>query len=93
MIKFSNEYPYMLYTSVLLLDGKIENWKTGNRHWNNTFNITGLWKFERIGDYKVQWIGWLIENVEQNEKVFNVLSHKWLKQWLYAKDYRLMRDR
>ena len=88
-----NEYPYMLYTSVLLLDGRIENWKTGDRHWNNIGTITLLWNFDRIKDYKVKWTGWFIENVEQNEKVFNILSHKWLKQWEYAKDYHLMKDR
>ena len=90
---WSDKYPHMLYTSVLLLDGKIENWKTDNRYWENPYVISGYWKIERMKDYKIQWIGWLVKNDEEHEKVFNELLHKWLKQWQYAKDYKLMRDR
>lgn len=86
-----DNYPHMLYISVLLLDNRIENWKVGNRKWINPYEVSGFWKIDRMKDYKVQWVGYLCKNEQEHCKVFEELAPKWLKQWKYAKDYFLMK--
>lgn len=86
-----DEYPHMLYVSVLLLDNKIENWKVGNYHWDNPYMVKAYWKPDRLNDYKVQWIGYCCKNDEEHNKVFTELAPKWLRAWKHARDYRLSR--
>jgi hypothetical protein len=86
-----DKYPKMIYVSVLLLDNRIENWKISDRKWKDPMAISGYWKLDRLKDYKVQSIGFLCNNLEESEKVFNSLGMKWLKQWKHAKDYWMHR--
>lgn len=86
-----DNYPHMVYVSVLLLDNKIENWKVGQHKWERPCDATAYWKVNRLKDYKVQHVGYWCKNSEEHEKVFNKLAPKWLKQFKYAKGYRLAR--
>jgi hypothetical protein len=88
---WSDEYPHMIYVSVLLLDNRIENWKVGNYQWHNPGECKCYWKFKRLKDYKVQSIGFWCKNDEEHNRVFTELAPKWLKQFKHAKDYRLSR--
>lgn len=80
-------YPHIIYASVLLLDGKIENWKVGQYKWNDIGDICGHWKMDRLNDYEIKTTLWKVNNDKEHRRVFNELAPKWFKQWKLADDF------
>ena len=83
--------PQIVYAYAILLDNKIENWKVTSVNRNSVYDFTGIWKVERLKDYKLQKVCWVCNTVDEWNEVFNKLAPKWFKTWKYADDYKLMR--
>jgi hypothetical protein len=90
-VPWHEQYPHMVYASVLLLDDKIENWKIGGHKKDNPMEWTNFWKMDRINDYTAECKGFEVNTPEEHEAVFIELAHEWFKQWPLADDYRLMK--
>lgn len=100
-----DEYPHKLYTNVLLLDGKIECWKTGNtKTYENYWPFKARWKSDRmsttdkhgyvqmgLGDYTIETKTWVVNNSQEHKDVFEINSKEWYRQWEHADDYKLGR--
>ncbi|RXZ78018.1 hypothetical protein EBB07_28590 [Paenibacillaceae bacterium] len=98
-----DEYPYELHANVLLLDGKIENWKVGSTkadvdfwpfksYWKtNRLNIVEEECYQRfgMGDYKIETKTWTVNDSQEHADVFYVHSKEWFRQWKHADDYKL----
>ncbi|XEC97028.1 hypothetical protein AB6A23_11085 [Paenibacillus tarimensis] len=83
-----NEYPYKLYASVLLLDGKIESWKVVNYPKEAPSDFKAYWKLDRLKDYTAETKSWTVNNLEEHNDVFQRLAPEWFTQWRHADDYR-----
>lgn len=101
---WSNEYPHELHANVLLLDNKIECWKTGNTKAEGYWPFRASWKTDRLrlfnddpyeswtmGDYKVESKTWTVNNDLEHNDVFKIHAPNWYKQWEHADDYKLGR--
>jgi len=99
-------YPHELHANALLLDNKIECWKTGS-----TLAEEGYWPFKanwkvsrtkvdrehgydvwNIGDYTVESKTWIVNNDQEHNDVFDIHSKEWYQQWEHADDYKLGRS-
>lgn len=87
MAHWSDIYPHKLYASVLLLDGKIENWKVSNHPKTHSFYFSGYWKLDRMNDYTSQYAEWEVNNQSEHSEVFQELSTEWFRQWPIAEDF------
>ncbi|MBE7896096.1 hypothetical protein G7L40_20650 [Paenibacillus polymyxa] len=102
-VHWSDKYPHELHANVLLLDGKIENWKVGNMKADSKhYPFSSYWKVNRmklvtegdhqfyeLGDYEVKSFTWTVNNYKEHNDVFNYHASEWFKQWEHADDYRL----
>lgn len=85
----------IIYAQVLLLDGKIENWKICQDKKNSPLEFKAYWNRERIADYTMETFVFKAEETDVpegwnfNSYVYNVLGPRWVNQWEYADDYRL----
>lgn len=82
-----NEYPHKVYASVLLLDGKIENWKVSGNSKKMPGDWSSFWKLDRLNDYKVQFTEFVVNNAKEHNEVFEKLAPKWFGQWPIADDF------
>lgn len=88
----------IIYAQVLLLDGKIENWKICQDKKNYPLEFKAYWKKERVNDYTMETFIFKAEETDVpkgwnfNSYVYNVLAPRWINQWEYADDYRLGRS-
>jgi len=85
MAHWVNTYPHTVYASVLLKDGKIIDWKIGQRKWTHIFDMARMFKrpFNQ-DDYAgetVESIGFDVNNSEGHNRVFSDLAREWFKQW------------
>lgn len=83
--------PKIVYAYAILLDNKIENWQVTGVNRNSIYSFTGIWKTERLKDYKLEKVCWFCNNVDEWNKVFNELAPKWFKTWKHADDYKLIK--
>jgi hypothetical protein len=90
-VPWYEQWPHMVYASVLLLDGKIENWKVGGSKKDEPMAWTIFWKMDRLTDYKAISKGFEVNTPDEHAKVFDELAPEWFKQWPHADDYRLAR--
>lgn len=102
---WSDTYPHELHANVLLLDGKIECWKTGStKAESNDWPFKSYWKPSRmkinkvgeddsmwLGDYTVESKTWIVKNDQEHNDVFEAHSKEWYRQWEHADDYKLGR--
>lgn len=89
-MSWSDEYPHELHANVLLLDNKIECWKTGNRKSDKEFwSFKSYWKPDRHKDYIVETKTWIVNNDQEHSEVFEFLATEWYRQWEHADDYKL----
>ncbi|MFC4305773.1 ASCH domain-containing protein [Cohnella boryungensis] len=84
---WSDKYPHDLYASVLLLDGKIENWKVVDYPKKTPGIFSGFWKRDRLKDYTVQTQKWTVNNFLESQDAFNKHAPAWFRQWPHADDY------
>ncbi|UUV46038.1 hypothetical protein [Bacillus phage vB_BanS-Thrax3] len=82
MAHWVDTYPHDVYASVLLLDGKIYNWKIGNRYWESPFHVKMRYAdFDKIDRMEVHHTSFTVNNSTEHSYAFEVLSRKWFKQW------------
>lgn len=79
--KWSDSYPHQIFATVLLLDGKIENWWIGKLDPENQFQSKDFEKTDSLDDYKIINTSWEVNTQEEHDMVFNKLSTEWFKQW------------
>lgn len=80
--------PEVIYAYAILLDNKIETWKITRSDMNSVYEFKGLWKMDRISEYKLEKTHWICENTDE---VFNKLAPDWFRKWEHATDYSLCR--
>lgn len=79
-----NVYPHKVFASVLLLDGKIYNWKIVNYNWTTPMEVKMRYSdFPLIdeGRFTVESIGFETNNSHEHELAFNEWSREWFRQW------------
>lgn len=83
MLHWAYTYPHKVYCSVLLLDGKIVDYKIGERYWSTPFQITlrGQITLEELEKAKTEYTYWEVNNDKEHQQVFNKLAKEWLKQF------------
>jgi len=81
-------YPHSIFASVLLLDGKIENWKIVNYPKKHPLEFTGFWKRDRLNDYACEWKEFVCNNGKEHNEAFEEWAPEWFKQWLIADDFK-----
>lgn len=81
-----NEWPHKVYASVLLLDGKIEGWKTGNPPKKEPGEFKAYWKRDRLNDYTAEYVGFEVNNDKEHNDAFEKLAPEWFRQWELAED-------
>ena len=85
----------IIYAQVLLLDGKIENWKICQDKKDSPYDFKAYWKRDRLNDYTMETKifrkdetivpdGWNF-----NSYIYNVLGIRFINQYEYADDYKL----
>lgn len=81
-----DECPHKVYASALLLDGKIEGWKTGNPPKKEPGEFRAYWKRDRMNDYTVEYVGFEVNNDREHDDAFRKLAPEWFRQWPLAED-------
>lgn len=85
MAHWVETYPHTVYASVLLKDGKITNWKIGQRRWEHNMDMTRMFKLPfNLADYEgetVESTSWEVNNDKEHNEVFESLAREWMKQW------------
>lgn len=77
-----NEYPHKVFASVLLLDGKIYNWKIKNTHWVDPQEVTmGYSDFDRIDRMEIKWTSFTVNNSFEHNLAFSYHAKEWFKQF------------
>jgi hypothetical protein len=79
-----NVYPHKVFASVLLLDGKIYNWKIKNTHWTTPMEVKMRYSdFPLIdeGRFTVEWTSFMTNNSEEHSLAFTTWSREWYSQW------------
>ena len=79
------KYPRKVYKNVLLIDGKIVGWKTGETHWKSveeaTWSRQPMWIFfdEYIEKISVESTSAIVHSDEENNRFFQ--DDQWYKQF------------
>lgn len=88
MTHWVDTYPHDVYASVLLLDGKIYNYKIGQNHWEYPYEVkmrySDFWKIDRM---QTQYVKWTVEDDEQHSQVFTEYARHWFKNWEIHEDH------
>lgn len=81
-----DEWPHKACASVLLLDGKIEGWKTGYPPKKEPGEFKAYWKRDRMNDYTVEYTCFEVNNDKEHDDAFRKLAPEWFRQWELAED-------
>lgn len=82
MTHWVDTYPHKVYASVLLLDGKIYNYKIGQSFWENPLEVKMRYSdFEKIDRMTVEHTCFEVNNSEEHNTAFKVLAMDWFKNW------------
>ena len=82
MREWLEKYPHRIYASVLILDGKIVDYKIGQDHWEGTFQVTlrGQISFDDLLRSETRYTFWEVHTSEEHENVFNNLAQAWIQK-------------
>jgi len=83
-----DKWPHKVCASVLLLDGKIEGWKTGYPPKKEPGEFRAYWKRDRLSDYTVEYTCFEVNNNQEHNEAFRKLAREWFRQWELADDLR-----
>ncbi|MFX1570628.1 MAG: hypothetical protein ACFFCV_20000 [Promethearchaeota archaeon] len=77
-----DNYPHMIYANVLLLDGKIIDYKIGNKSWESPYDITirGQISFDNLGKCIVKNTSWKVNNQNEHNSIFNNEAKEWIEK-------------
>lgn len=81
-------YPHRIFAYALLLNGEIGNWWVGEFVLGFDDNIYDIWEIDRVSDYKMIKTSWEVRASEEYDRVFNILSAEWFKQWKVLKGFK-----
>jgi len=89
-----NNYPHRVFANVVLIKGKIANWKTGDYRWTikNFFmshQPTNVYTNEKQVIIKSR--SFIVRNREEHNKAFSERAVKFYRQFKFVKGYNLMR--
>lgn len=89
-----NEYPHRVFASVILLDGKIVNWKSGQ--YRMTKKNLGLFNQPRIvhenfEKLEVRSRSFIVHNISEHNKAFEREAVQFYKQFKLYPGYNLMK--
>lgn len=88
MAHWVDTYPHKVYASVLLLDGKIYNYKIGEDYWKHPLEVKMRFSdFEKIDRMTVEHTYFEVNNVEEHNAAFKVLAREWFKSWEIHEDH------
>lgn len=82
-----DEWPHKVYASVLLLDGRIEEWKIGNPPKTEPLDFKAYWKRDRLADYRAEFTEFVVNNDQEHDDAFRKLAPEWFRQWELAEDF------
>lgn len=81
---WSDTYPHEVNASVLLLDGKIYNWKIGNQWWHDPLMVKMRFsdmEYSREERFTVQNKSFTVNNDEEHNEAFATVARDWFKQF------------
>lgn len=82
MAHWADTYPHKVYASVLLLDGKIYNYKIGDSYWEHPTEAKMRYSdFKNIDRMRVEHTFFEVNNDAEHNAAFEVLATDWFKQW------------
>lgn len=77
-------YPHTVTASVLLLDGKIYNWKIGNQNWKDpgkaSMRVADM-HYVNEGRFTVENKYFEVHNRKEHDEVFDILAKQWFRNW------------
>ena len=89
-----NEYPHRVFASVVLLNGEIINWKTGNYRWTKeSIRSARMPKiaFDNWDKLEIRSRSFVVKNTEQHNRAFCIEAKNFYKQFPLPKNYDAMR--
>lgn len=85
------EYPRKLYANVLLLDGKIINWKTGTKNWEESGWVSSsqpLFIFQNLeNDLRSEVFKFTANNTNENNLFFEKTAKEFYKMFEISELY------
>lgn len=77
------KYPREIYCSVLLVEGKIVDYKIGTTYWFDKGLVTlrGQISWEDYQRAEVKYTSWIVNNDFENGEVFGRLAPEWMEQF------------
>ena len=77
------KYPRKIYCSVLLVDGKVVDYKIGDTYWycKEVITLRGQISWEDYQIAETRYTSWNVKDDTENENVFDNLAHEWMKQF------------
>jgi hypothetical protein len=81
MMHWATTYPHKVYASVILLDGKLYNWKVGQHAWLCPGEVKICFSdFDKMNRMTVEHTFWEVGNPTEHNQAFDQ-AKEWLKQW------------
>jgi len=88
MAHWVDTYPHKVYASVLLLDGKIYNYKIGQNYWEHPGEVKmRITDFHKIDRMTVEHTYFEVNNDQEHRDAFAVLAVNWFKNWEIHEDH------
>lgn len=74
-------YPHKVYASVLLLDGKVVDYKIGKNYWKSPFYVSlrGQITLDELKRCKTKYRFWEVNSDKEHNEVFNTLGKAWIE--------------
>ncbi|HZG16940.1 MAG TPA: hypothetical protein VE710_18270 [Candidatus Bathyarchaeia archaeon] len=82
MAHWVDTYPHKVYASVLLLDGKIYNYKIGEYYWRFPGEVKMRYSdIDKLDRMTVEHTFFEVNNDIEHNRAFDVLAPEWFKNW------------
>lgn len=75
-------YPHKIYASILLLDGKLIDYKIGEHYWESPFNVClkGQITLEELKRCTTDYRYWVVNSPTEHNNIFNVAAKEWISK-------------
>ena len=83
-----NEYPHRVFASVILVDGKIVSWRTGNTRWTkDNYSSSNQPLIVYRNKITIRSRSFMVKNREQHNNAFEILTKRFYRQFDLHKWY------